>query len=86
MNNSSFKKGVLVIFSCFLLYAGLSFSSWNEPIMGDEVYALVSAKALYRPEMMSYFTTQYDLGHGTLRHLYILSLFWGNGWDLIRSR
>jgi len=63
-----FKKiywpAVLGIFGCFLLYLLFSFSSWKEPIMGDEVNVLVAAKALFDRTITDFFIAHGDASFG----------------------
>lgn len=69
MENAKSRKkeygpGILVIALCFILYLLFSFSSWHEPIMGDDVILALSIKAIGNIDLTRYFTTGRDNNFG----------------------
>ena len=57
--NIYWPKAFFWILGCFVLYLFLSFSSWHEPIMGDEVTYALSMKALNDKSI-----TEFFINHG----------------------
>lgn len=58
------RKAALGILGCFLLYLLASFSSWHEPVMGDEVILLMGSKAVIDPAIGRFFIGQGDAAFG----------------------